>query len=147
LEQREQELLEREQELARLRAQLDRWLADIRQLEPEMHDWCAEQARQSADTGITPALLDQIHQRRRQAAERHALELLARADVCAVIGGEPEAVRRDPIALARAIVPHLAALDPVLSALQWPVVIAALVLLSVRASDSAAQLCVYERQS
>src|SRR6266496_199763 len=98
LEQREQTLLEREQELARLRAQLDRWLADIQQLEPEMHGWCAEQAQLSADTGITPALLDQIHQRRTQAAERHAHELLARADVRAVIGSAMYVAGRDPIA-------------------------------------------------
>src|SRR5215217_1535718 len=60
LEQREQTLLEREQELAQLRAQLDRWLADIEQLRPDMHDWCAEQSQLTAETGITPAQLDQI---------------------------------------------------------------------------------------
>ena len=132
LEQREQSLLQREQELARLCAQLDRWLADMEQLEPDMHDWCAEQARLSADTGITPALLDQIHQRRRQAAERHAHELLARADVRAAIGAAMGTVGRDPITLARAITPPLVALDPAPSALQQPVVLAALALLIVR---------------
>src|SRR3954451_23560259 len=55
LEQREQTLLQREQELARLRARLAGWLADIQLLEPDMHCWCAEQARLSADTGVTPA--------------------------------------------------------------------------------------------
>jgi hypothetical protein len=140
LEQREQTLLQREQELARLRAQLDRWLADIQQLEPGMHDWCAEQARVSADTGVTPALLDQIHQRRRQAAERHAHELLARADVRAALSAAIGASGRDPIALAWAITPPLVALDPAPCALQQPVVIAALALLIARAEDSGAQL-------
>jgi hypothetical protein len=133
LEQREQTLLEREQELTRLRAQVDRWLADIQQLEPAMHGWCAEQSQLSYDTGITPALLDQIHQRRTQAADQHAHELLARADVCAVIGAAMGAAGRDPIALARAITPPLVALAAGSSALQQPVVIAALVLLGLRA--------------
>ena len=135
LEQREQTLLQREQELARLRARLDRWLADIQQLEPDTHDWCAEHAQLSADTGVTPALLDQIHQRRRQAAERHAIDLLARADVRAAIGAAMGAAGRDPIALARAFMPLLVALDPVASALRQPVVIAALALLSLRAGE------------
>jgi hypothetical protein len=139
LEQREQTLLQREQELARLRARLDRWLADIRQLEPGMHDWCADQARLSADTGVTPALLDLIHLRRRQAAERHANELRVRADVCAVISEALCAAGRDPIAFARAITPLLVALDPPPSALRQPVVIAALALLSVRAGISGPQ--------
>jgi len=135
LEQREQTLEQREQELTRLRAQLERWLADIQQLEPEMHEWCAEQSQLSADTGITPALLDQIHQRRRQAAERHAINLLARADVRAAIGAVTGASGRDPIALAQAITPVLVVLDHTLSALQQPVVIAALALLSLRAGE------------
>ena len=135
LEQREQTLLQREQELARLHAQLAGWLADIQQLEPEMHDWCAEQARLSADTGVTPALLDQIHQRRRQAAERYAIDLLVRADVRAAIGAAMGAAGRDPTALARAITPRLVALDPAPSVLRQPVVIAALALLCVRARD------------
>jgi hypothetical protein len=135
LEQREQTLLEREQELAQLRAQLDRWLADIQQLRPEMHDWCAEQSQLAADTGITPALLDQIFQLRRQAAERHAHELLARVDVRAVISAAMGVAGRDPIALARAITPPFVALDPAARTLQQPVVIAALALLSLRASD------------
>ena len=135
LEQREQTLLEREQELARLRAQLDRWLADIEQLAPELHAWCAEQDRRSADMGLTPALLDEIHQRRTQIAERHARELLARADVRAVIGASIGAAGRDPSALARAITPLLIALDPAASAFQQPVVIAALALLCLRDGD------------
>jgi hypothetical protein len=139
LEQREQTLLQREQELARLRVRLDRWLADIQQLEPDMRDWCAEQARLSADMGVTPALLDQIHQRRRQAAERHAIDLLAQADVRAAIGAAMGAAGRDPIALARAIIPLLVALDPVAIALRQPVVIAALALLSVRAKGLGAR--------
>ena len=139
LEQREQTLLQREQELARLRARLDGWLADIQLLEPDMCEWCAEQARLSADTGVTPALLDQIHQRRRQAAERHAIDLLARADVRAAISAAMGAAGRDPIALARATAPLLVALDPSASALRQPVVIAALALLSVRARDLGAQ--------
>src|SRR5215212_2518594 len=69
LELREQALLQREQALAQLRAQLDRWLTDIQQLAPDMHEWCAEQSRLSAELGVTPARLDQIHQWRRQAAE------------------------------------------------------------------------------
>jgi len=133
LEQREQTLLQREQELARLHDSIAGWLADIQQLEPEMHDWCAEQAQLSADTGVTPALLDQIHQRRRQAAERHASELLARADVRAAIGANLGVAGRDPIALARAITPPLFALDPASSAPRQPVVIAALALLILRA--------------
>jgi len=135
LEQREQTLLQREQELARLRAQLERWLADILRLEPGVHDWCAEQGRLIADTGITPALLDQIHQRRRQAAERQATTLLARADVRAAIDAARGVAGRDPIALARAITPVLVVLDRALSALQQPVVIAALALLSLRAGE------------
>ncbi len=139
LEQREQTLLERERELARLRAQLDRWLADIQQLEPDMHDWCAKQARLSADTGVTPALLDQTHQLRRQAAERHAIDLLARADVRAAVGAAMGAAGRDPIAIARAITPLLVALNPAASTLRQPVVIAALALLSVRDRDLGAR--------
>jgi hypothetical protein len=139
LEQREQTLLEREQELVPLRAQLERWLANIQQLEPEMHDWCAEQGRLSVDIGITPALLDQIHQRRRQAAERHAHELLARADVRAALDATLGTAGRDPIALARAITPPLVALDSAPCALQQPVVIATLALLIARAGDSGAQ--------
>jgi hypothetical protein len=100
-----------------------------------MHDWCAEQSQLSADMGITPALLDQIHQRRRQAAERHAIDLLARADVRAAIAAARGVAGRDPIALARAITPVLVVLDHALSALQQPVVIAALALLSLRAGE------------
>jgi hypothetical protein len=103
-----------------------------------MHDWCADQARLSAETGVTPALLDQIH-RRRQAAERHAIDLLARADVRAAIGAAMGAAGRDPIALARAIMPLLVALDPAARALRQPVVIAALTLLSVRAKGLGAR--------
>jgi hypothetical protein len=135
LEQREQALLQREHELARLRAALAAWLADIQQLEPGMHSWCDQQARLSADTGITPALLDQIHQRRRQAAEQHARDLLARADVRAAIGAARGLAGRDPIAIARALTPLLVALDPAASALRLPVVIAALALLSLRIRD------------
>src|SRR4051812_14531307 len=112
LEQREQTLLQREQDLSRLSKQLERWLADIHQLAPEMRDWCAEQAQLSADTGITPALLDQVYQRRRHAAERHATELLTQADVRAIIGTAICLARGDPIALARAITPPCVALDP-----------------------------------
>jgi len=133
LEQREQTLLQREQELTRLRTQLDRWLADIQQLEPDSRDWCAEQSRLSTDTGVTPALLDQTHQRRRQAAEHHAISLLARPDVHAAIAAAMDAVGHDPIAFTRAVTPLLAALDPAASGLQQPVVIAALALLSLRA--------------
>ena len=128
LEQREQTLEQREQELTRLRAQLECWLADIQRLEPGAQAWCAEQIQLSIDAGITPAQLDQIHQRRRQSAERHAHELLARADVRAAVGMAVGAAR-DPIALARAIVPPLAALEAAPPALQQPVVIAALALL------------------
>ena len=135
LEQREQTLEQREQELTRLRAQLDCWLADIQRLEPEMHGWCAEQSQLSADTGITPALLDQIHQRRRQVAERQAITLLARADVRAAIDAARGVAGRDPIALARAITPVLVVLDRALSALQQPVVIAALALFNLRAGE------------
>jgi hypothetical protein len=138
LEQREQTLLEREQELAPLRAQLECWLADIERLDPETHDWCAEQSQLSADMGITPALLDQIHQRRRQAAGRHAHKLLARADVRAALDMAMGAAGHDPIALARAITPPLVALDSASCALQQPVVIAALALLVARSSDSGA---------
>ena len=135
LEQREQALLQREHELAPLRASLAGWLADIQQLEPSMRGWCAEQSQLNAEIGITPALLDQVHQRRRQIAERHASDLLARADVRAAIGVAMDAAGRDPIALARAITPPLVALDLAASALQQPVVIAALALLSLSASD------------
>ena len=134
LEQREQALLEREQELARLHAQLERWLADIQLLEPSMCAWCDEQIQQSRETGITPALLDQVHQRRTQAAECRAIELLARAEVRAVISAALGAAGRDPIALVRVSTPLLVALDPAASALQQPVVIAALALLSLRAN-------------
>ena len=100
-----------------------------------MNDWCAKQARLSADTGVTPALLDQTHQLRRQAAERHAIDLLARADVRAAVGAAMGAAGRDPIAIARAITPLLVALNPAASTLRQPVVIAALALLSVRDRD------------
>jgi hypothetical protein len=133
LEQREQTLLQREQDLTRLRAQLDSWLADIQQLEPDSRDWCAEQSRLSTDMGVTPALLDQTHQWRRQAAERLAISLMARPDVRAAIAAAMDAVGRDPIALTRAVTPLLAALDPAAGGLQQPVVIAALALLSLRA--------------
>ena len=136
LEQREQTLLQREHELAQLRESLMGWLADIQQLEPDLCGWCAEQSQLSAETGITPALLDQVHQRRRQAAEHQAGDLLARADVCAVIGAAMGAAGRDPIALARALTPLLAALETPSGALQQPVVIAALTLLSLRARDT-----------
>jgi len=144
LEQREQALLQREQELARLSERFVAWLADLQQLAPGMHAWCAEQARLGTDTGITPALLDQIHQRRRQAAERHATELLAQADVRAAVDMAMGAAGRDPIALGRAITPLLIALDPAASGLRQPVVIAALTLLSVRARDSGAQFGEYD---
>jgi hypothetical protein len=132
LEQREQTLLQREQELARLRAQFEQWLADIQRLETGAQAWCAEQVQLSADTGITPAQLDQIHQRRRQAAEQHAHKLLARADVRAVVGTAACPAGRDPIVIARAIMPLLAALETAPRALEHPVVIAALALLIVR---------------
>lgn len=135
LEQREQVLLQREHELAQLRAVLAGWLADIQLLEPGLRGWCAEQSQLSAETGITPALLDQIHQRRRQIAEQRASDLLARPDLRAAIDMAMQAAGRDPIALARAIASLLVALDPATGALQQPVVIAALALLSLRASD------------
>jgi hypothetical protein len=132
LEQREQTLLQREQELARLRAQLESWLADILRLEPAARDWCAEQIRLSEEISITPDLLDRIHQRRRQAAERHAHELLARADVRAAIEPALGGTRRDPIAIAGVIAPLLMALGSKTSAARHPAVVAALALLIAR---------------
>jgi hypothetical protein len=147
LEQREQTLLQREQELAPLSERFFAWLADLQQLEPDMHAWCAEQAQVGTGTGVTPALLDEIHQRRRQAAERHAIELLAHANVGAAVGMAVCAAGRDPIALGRAITPLLIVLDPAASVLRQPVVIAALTLLSVRSSDPGAQFGKYDSQS
>jgi hypothetical protein len=129
LEQRELALLRREEELSRLGAQFKGWLAEIQELEPDSSGWCAQQARLSEDTGITPDLLDQIHLRRRAAAERHARELLARADVRAALGPALAAAQRDPLALAQAIAPPLAALGAPASALRRPIVIAAMALL------------------
>ncbi|HEU5100757.1 MAG TPA: hypothetical protein VFU22_17130 [Roseiflexaceae bacterium] len=128
LAQREQALLEREQELTRLNERLDRWLSQIRQLEPDADDWCDEQSRLREDQGITPELLDQSHQRRRQAAERRARELLARADVRAALGPALHMASRDPITIAQAVAPPLSAMG----ALEPPIVIAALALLVVR---------------
>jgi hypothetical protein len=130
LTQREQTLLEREQELARLSEQFDRWLAEIRVLEPAASDWCAEQARRSEDVGITPELLDQAYQRRRQAAESHARELLARADVRVAIGPALRMSGRDPATIAREATPLLSAIG----ALEPPIVVAALALLIARTS-------------
>ena len=138
LEQREQTLLQREQELSQLHVEFERWLADIQQLEPGSREWCAEQAQLSSDTGITPAQLDLVYQRRRQAAERHACELLARADVRAAIGAALCSASHDPVAIARAIIPLLAELASTAGALRQPVVIAALALLIVRDSNSGA---------
>jgi hypothetical protein len=129
LAQREQTLLEREQELARLSKQFDRWLAEIQQLEPGAGDWCAEQLQLAADQGITLQLLDEAHQRRRQAAERHARELLARADVQAAIRPALQSAGREAIRIAQATAAPLSALG----AQQPPVVIAALALLIARA--------------
>jgi hypothetical protein len=132
LEQREQTLLRREQELARLRAQCERWLADIQQLEPAARDWCDEQIRLSDEIGLTPDLIDRIHQRRRQAAERHAQELLARADVRAAIEPALGPAERDPLTMGAAIAPPLAALGGESGAVRQPVVLAALALLIAR---------------
>jgi hypothetical protein len=134
LEQREQTLEQREQELAGLHLQLERWLFDIQQLDPAARQWCAEQAQLSDDTGITPAQLDQIHQRRRQAAEAQADELLARADVRAAIGMALRPACHDPIAIAQALTPLLAGQALAAGALQPPVVIAALALQLARGS-------------
>lgn len=128
LAQREQTLLQREQELARLGQQLERWLAEIHLLEPGAGGWCAELARLCAEQGITPGLLDQAHQRRREAAERRAGELLERADLRAAIGPALRSADRGPIAIAQAITPPLSALGDG----QPPVVIAALALLLER---------------
>jgi hypothetical protein len=138
LEQREQTLLQREQDLAQLCVEFERWLADIQQLDPAAREWCAEQARLSADTGITPAQLDQIHQRRRQAAESQADELLARADVRAAISAAGCTASHDPIAIARALAPLLAGQALAVGTLQPPVVIAALVLRIARAAHAGA---------
>jgi hypothetical protein len=125
LAQREQALLQREQELARLTEQFDRWLAEIQLLEPGAGDWCDGLGQLRDDQGITPELLDTAHQRRRQAAQRHARELLARADVRAALDPALRAIGRDANAIAQEIAPLLSAID----ALEPPIVIAALALL------------------
>jgi hypothetical protein len=129
LEQREQTLLQREQELARLSERFDRWLTELQQLEPDAGDWCAEQSRLRDEQGITPNLLDQAQQRRRQAAEHHAHELLGRADVRAAIGPALATSRHDSLGLAQAIAPKLRELESAPEARRYPIVIAALALL------------------
>jgi hypothetical protein len=130
LAQREQTLLEREQELARLGEQFERWLAEIRHLEPGASDWCAEQARLSAEQGVTPELLDAAHQRRRHAAERHAHTLLARDDVRAALGPGLRLAQRD--AIAQALMALLSALDE----LPPPIVVAAILLMVERTTSA-----------
>jgi hypothetical protein len=134
LEQRERALLDREEELARLRTHAERWLTELQELEPGARSWCADQARAAEERGITPAQLDQIHRQRAQAAERHARELLAHSDIRAIRRAALCATPPDPVAVARAITPLLIAHAPpgARDLPLPPVVVAALALLLER---------------
>ena len=107
LEQRERELLEREAELAQLRSHFDRWLAELRELDPAAQAWCAEQERLAEDHGITPQLLGQLHSRRKQAAERHARELLAQERALHTLSSALRLESHDPAAIAGQLTPAL----------------------------------------
>jgi hypothetical protein len=85
LEARERALLGREQELGRLRTLHERWLCELRALEPSAAEWCDAQAAHRDEWGITPEMMDELHARRAQAAERHARALLERQELQAML--------------------------------------------------------------
>jgi hypothetical protein len=126
LKEREQLLLEREEELQHLLGYHQRWLDDLKKLEPESLGWCAVQSHLREEQGITPDMLDQLQRRRKAAAERHARMLLANEHVRAALGEVTQSQMHDPFIVARAITPTLAALryESIL-----PVVVAAAALL------------------
>src|SRR6266508_1580130 len=110
LEQREQALLEREEQLQRLHGYHERWLDDLRELAPELQGWCIEQSHLREELGITADMLDQLQRHRKEAAERRARMLLGREDVRATLREVAQSPAHDPLVVARTITPALVAL-------------------------------------
>ena len=143
LDRRDEEVLERERELLAWLPLYERWLDDLRQLEPASAGWCDEQARLREEWGLTPALLDELQSRRREAAGRWATAALACRDVrtrlCASL---PEATG-DLGAVAAAVTPRLAELveTGVVALPLLPVVVAAVTLEITRAGCTGRGSC------
>jgi hypothetical protein len=109
LEQRERELLERDEQFFGHFAHHAQWLDELRALDPASAAWCDELAALVERQEATLADLNQLWQRRKQAAERHAQELLARADLQAALHASVKSASRDTRALAAAIAAALSA--------------------------------------
>jgi hypothetical protein len=141
LEQRERTLLERENELSQLRSHFERWLAQLRDLDPAALVWCAEQKQIAEDQGITPKLLDQLHSRRNLAAQRRARELLAREDVQHTLRSALRGEANDAVAIAKQLMlAQFGSTTTIPLDIQWmPIVLAWLALLIV--SEGLEKLC------
>jgi hypothetical protein len=104
LEQRERELLDRDEQLAQQLARYKQWIDELQTLEPQAHAWCAELAEREEPT---VAELNELWQRRRRAAQCSARQLLAGVELRAALDVE-ERRHGDAAAIARAVTPVLA---------------------------------------
>ena len=135
LDRRDEAILERERELLAWFPLHERWLDELRQLEPAAAAWCDEQARLREEWGLTPDLLDELQRRRREAAERWATAVLARRDVRERLCASLPKATGDSGAVAAAVTPRLAELveTGVVALPLLPVVVAAVALEITRA--------------
>jgi hypothetical protein len=108
LERRERELLERDDDLARQFDQHIQWLDELQSLEPQAQAWCAQLAELVERHEATIADLNDLWQRRKRAAQRHAKALLACDELHARLGVTNDRLPRDVAMIARAITPALA---------------------------------------
>jgi hypothetical protein len=107
LEQRERELLERDDELAQQFAQHVQWLDELQTLEQDAHAWCVELAELIEEQSATIADLNELWQRRKRAARRQARRLLACNELRSALGVTVSDLPRDAAAIAQAITPPL----------------------------------------
>jgi hypothetical protein len=130
LDRRDAAILERERELLAWLPLHERWLDELRQLDPAAGAWCDEQARLREAWGVTPALLDELQHRRWDAAKHRATALLARRDLRERLCASLPQAAGDPGAVAAAVTPRLAALveTGVVALPLLPVVVAAVAL-------------------
>ena len=135
LDRRDAAILERERELLAWFPLHERWLDELRRLEPTAAAWCDEQARLREEWGLTPALLDELQHRRREAAERWATDVLARRDGWERLCTSLPKATGDLGAVAAAVTPRLAELveSGVVALPLLPVVVAAVALEITRA--------------
>ncbi len=110
LELREQALLEGEQQLAGHVGRYSHWLQELQLLDPSdpsTEAWCATQGRHLAQEELTPAMWEELWQRRKVASLRRASELLTEPGIGSIVDN----LRRDTDmhVIAKEITPRLLA--------------------------------------